>query len=93
MKVKISEEGLLYMERAGQMKPQYCPYSQDPARNGSMCGDWCPLFGAPENNPVITRDAPTMWIRRMTSLELCRKIITVDKADFIDERTTKGESK
>ena len=42
MKGKIDEDGNLYIERAGKMKQQFCPFDVKP------CGDWCPLFGEPE---------------------------------------------
>ena len=43
LKGKINQQGLLSIERAGQMKIQYCPYH--PA--GLECGDWCPKFNEP----------------------------------------------
>jgi hypothetical protein len=40
MKIKIDNEGCLWIERAGKMKAQICPYDE----NWTGCGDWCPLF-------------------------------------------------
>lgn len=40
MEIKIDEEGLLYVKRAGKWKGQVCPYHQ----TIQGCGDWCPLF-------------------------------------------------
>ena len=43
MKIKIDESGALYIERAGKMRKQYCPYT-GAATLPRFCGDWCPLF-------------------------------------------------
>jgi hypothetical protein len=45
MKGTIDREGTLFIERAGKMKGQSCPFSI----SMEWCGDWCPLFGEPEN--------------------------------------------
>lgn len=45
MKGKICSQGFLHIERAGELKPQGCPYS---VHASSRCGDWCPLFSEPE---------------------------------------------
>ena len=42
MRIEISENGYLWLERAGTMKRQDCHYRD------ARCGDWCPLFGEPE---------------------------------------------
>lgn len=44
MKGKIDIGGLLYIERAGKQKEQYCPEQ----REDMGCGDWCPKFREPE---------------------------------------------
>jgi hypothetical protein len=41
MKIKIDKDGYLWIERAGKMKKQFCPYD---SINEGYCGDWCPLF-------------------------------------------------
>jgi len=45
MKIRINKLGILEIERAGKMKEQLCPRQPgiDP------CGDWCALFGEPED--------------------------------------------
>ncbi len=43
MKAKIDNDGILFMERAGIMKKQFCPWTTD----GATCGDWCPKFIEP----------------------------------------------
>ena len=64
MEGKISEKGILYIERAGVMKLQGCPYG------GDWCGDGCPLFGEP-----IPEQGTTSAI-----LELCHgKKLFLDK--------------
>ena len=48
MKIKIDADGILWIERAGVLKEQFCPF--DPGDGDDkcvMCGDWCPLFGEP----------------------------------------------
>lgn len=41
MKARISDLGMLYIERvAGKFRAQCCPFIESP----SLCGDWCPLF-------------------------------------------------
>ena len=42
MKAKIDRNGILKVERAGEMKTQCCPYT--PGNYTSYCGDWCPKF-------------------------------------------------
>ena len=44
VKLKINASGNLFVERAGKLKPQGCPYKED----NVPCGDWCPLFQEPE---------------------------------------------
>ena len=48
MKIVIDEVGNLSLERAGEMKKQYCPFTDD-----ACCGDSCPHFVEPEKG-VIT---------------------------------------
>ncbi len=43
MKIRISYEGHLYLQRGGSMQQQTCPHKNLP------CGDWCPLFGEPHD--------------------------------------------
>jgi len=75
MKGKIDKDGCLLIERAGVMKPQHCPLTDDPSSN---CGDWCPLFGEPENSNTI----PENW-----TLELnCGAHKTFYFTGFTDER-------
>ncbi len=42
MNAKIDRNGILKVERAGEMKTQCCPYT--PGNYTSYCGDWCPKF-------------------------------------------------
>jgi hypothetical protein len=44
MKIIIDEHGDLYIKRVVRLKKQTCPFDAD----GTLCGDWCPLFGEPE---------------------------------------------
>jgi hypothetical protein len=45
MKIQIDKDGLLCIERVGQMKAQQCPGMPQEI---VYCGDWCPLFGEPD---------------------------------------------
>lgn len=51
MKIKITEDGCLELERKGYMRLQHCPFYLNSVQV-KCCGDWCPLFGEPveENN-------------------------------------------
>ena len=62
MKIKISNKGVLYLDRGGELKPQFCPFD----KTESFCGDWCPLF----DESSLHADHP--------SLELCRAFYDID---------------
>lgn len=47
MRGKITKCGDFYIERAGKMVVQMCPFILDEYRGHTSCGDWCPLFGEP----------------------------------------------
>jgi hypothetical protein len=64
MNGKISKEGTLYIERAGVMKRQECPFVNS-VDAGTACGDWCPLFGEIQGLPYATH---TSFL-----VELCEK--------------------
>jgi hypothetical protein len=49
MKIVINEYGLLYLERAGTLKEQFCPF----AHGQTSCGDWCPHFGEPDDDWLV----------------------------------------
>jgi len=58
-KMRIVIGGFLFIERAGQWKPQYCPIN-----GGASCSDICALFSEPVTLP-----------NGMTLLILCKKSI------------------
>jgi hypothetical protein len=72
MKGEISIHGNLFLERAGIMSKQWCPFSEGDAQ--AQCGDWCPLFGEPEqeDHTII--------------LSLCKKTLRLKGGYFKDER-------
>jgi hypothetical protein len=79
MNGKISKEGDLYIERAGVMKPQFCPhnpYALGSDNGMTECGDWCPLFGEIQKLPYV---AHTSFL-----VELCQKRLIFNQLD--DER-------
>jgi hypothetical protein len=53
MKIKLTYSmhegtGVLYLERTGKMRPQFCKSSPFwPDGTPRSCGDWCPHFGEP----------------------------------------------
>jgi hypothetical protein len=56
MKVKsfaLDKHGKLLIERAGNLKFQSCPRITTEGK-WIICGDWCPLFGEPEEVSLIT---------------------------------------
>jgi len=81
MKIKISKEGHLYLEKKGIMKKQYCPYSSS-SEIMTACGDWCPLFEEPiyDTNPY-REDCKTH-----VELIICKTTFTCKEPDFTDER-------
>lgn len=74
MKIKIDASGVLHVERAGKMKRQDCPFET----GGASCGDWCALFGEPEDH---WEDGDNGMC-----LELCRRTLYFQKPNFTDER-------
>lgn len=83
MKGKIDRAGCLYIERAGKVKKQRCPFYgvteefPDPAE----CGDWCPLFGEPMRETYIDDYGKN---KSRIVLALCHK--THEFNEFTDER-------
>ncbi len=82
MKGKINNEGELYIERAGRMVSQLCPYRSSAPHT---CGDWCPLFGEPSREYICTIMGQDCFSKN-TTLNLCNKKMTL--TEFKDERVT-----
>ena len=61
MKIKISRNGNLEIERAGEWKEQYCPHCPRIPEE-RLCGDYCPLFGEPKYRTGLGEQ---------TTLEIC----------------------
>ena len=79
MKAKIDKDGILWIERAGEMKQMRCVNRHD-----HFCRDVCPLFGEPD----IGRDeVGYIDVKKDSSLRLCETTI-VGKIE--DERTAQG---
>lgn len=70
-KIRIDDEGVLYIWRVNQWKKQKCRFSQD----AYFCGDTCPHFSEPyESTGEVV-------------LYLCNDTIwTVKSENFVDER-------
>ena len=76
-RIVINRYGELLLNRAGQLKKQYCP-------NGSIgriaCGDWCPKFNEPVN---VNNEDKTVYVE----LEICSCIAYAYKPEeFEDQR-------
>lgn len=79
MKAKIDKDGFLYIERAGVMKRQHCPYVDE-----QICGDWCPLFGEPQILTKHSRISTTSYETKIPIIVLCNK--TLELEELTDER-------
>jgi hypothetical protein len=73
MNIKLGSGGEFYIERAGEYKPQFCPFVPENSASRSYCGDWCPLFGEPLKKGMDTFVLP-----------LCHRELMIDSV--IDER-------
>jgi hypothetical protein len=73
MNIKINKLGNLEIERAGKFQSQGCPHK------GGNCGDWCPLFGEPQE----LNDGEKKW----EMLLVCGHVISTEYGEkIIDER-------
>ncbi|MCP4756363.1 MAG: hypothetical protein GY866_36330 [Proteobacteria bacterium] len=78
MRGRINKDGIIHIQRGGEMRLQYCPFFSVSSAGiePTVCGDWCPLFGDPvETNP----EEP------YTILDICRKQLVFE--ELIDERS------
>lgn len=82
MKGKIAADGSLFIDRAGAMKKAWCPLIDD-----MHCGNWCAMFGEPEEVDTSQVVAGSLTISSGFRLSLCHKEIVFDS--FTDERTQK----
>ena len=78
-KIKIDEDGYLWIERGGKMKIQMCPHDtsdRDSCRT-EPCGDWCPLFGEPhfdeDRNYCLSLCDNTEWFTDFDRFEDLRE--------------------
>jgi hypothetical protein len=78
MKIKIDKMGQLEIERAGKMRGQVCPYSQQEA----YCGEWCPMFQEPDIQTSTVPDCSVATVRG------CQFAYGVRLSDFTDERVS-----
>jgi hypothetical protein len=87
MKIRINKNGYLEIERIGKWKRVLCPLDSIRADTAcSTCGDWCALFGEPEESPVFFESDGTSGTGELVELELCHKTIVVNKKNFEDLR-------
>lgn len=72
MKGKIDKSGILYIERKGKYKKQFCPYQQtDLNGDDTACGGWCPMFGEPKKYDSYRKSG--------TKLHICSSILLFDE--------------
>ena len=76
MKIKINTNGFLLIKRATEFKKQLCPRQKITGTGDIKCGDWCPLFGEPENTTDKRRKV------ELQTLTLCHGTLT----GFINDR-------
>jgi len=76
MKIKIDRYGNLHIDRAGQMKRQYCPFVPSNVDGEQPpCGGWCPHFMEPHRSEGFVH------------LDLCFGTVwSVKIENFTDER-------
>ena len=76
MKAKLDKDGYFLIARNKDYKQQHCPFFSADGWS-DRCGDWCPLFGEPQDNEYLGT--------KSTKLTICQnKHITFDK--FVDTR-------
>ena len=51
MKIELSQNGWLSLERNGKLEMQYCPFFSVGHKEG--CGTWCPLFDEPKTKESV----------------------------------------
>lgn len=84
MKILIDKNGWLHIERAGEMKRQYCLNGcKDDNDYIRECGDWCPAFGEPGPGCCDAKGKPLTVIISLCS-EADRLICEFEH--FTDER-------
>lgn len=90
MKIKIDENGHLWLERAGKMRKVKCPkdhyieYSGMPTSKTYKhweCGDWCALW----SDYVYMVQEEGRGVEKQ-AIALCHVIHRCDLKDFTDER-------
>lgn len=80
MKIKIDKSGDLWISRPVKMKKQECH-----DRDDMYCGDWCPLFGEPEerHEPIYGDGIGPV---NAIELSICKRTLRCKPEDFEDER-------
>jgi len=51
VRIKLTEDGLLKIEKRDSFKKQYCPYESFEA--GICCGEYCPMFFVDTKNKQL----------------------------------------
>jgi hypothetical protein len=82
VKIRISHEGHLYLQRGDRVQQQTCPYKNLP------CGDWCPFFGEVEPERRFANGANGLeLIDNGHRLTICEGRVLV--GEITDERGAK----
>lgn len=86
MKILIDKNGWLHLDRAGKMKVQICPYATSHSTLVKNCGDWCPLFGEPEQFDTMECVPKAGRPLNAVRVKICRGMFSAYLEDFTDER-------
>lgn len=82
MYIEIASNGSLWIERAGKLKSMKCPMVDQ-----LQCGDWCALFGEPENIDKKSFYYGSGMVHIDTwEIILCHK--TLRTIHFVDKRSS-----
>lgn len=71
IKIKIDEDGFLWLRRGSELKVQFCQMADRP------CGDYCAGFGEPKGDVVDDGDI---------CLTICTRRLFCKPEEFLDER-------
>ena len=72
IKIKIDEDGFLWLRRGSKLKVQFCQLMAD-----RSCGDYCAGFGDPKGDVVDDGDI---------CLTICTRRLFCKPEEFLDER-------
>jgi len=84
MKAIISKAGYLSIERPEKIKSQFCPIAS--GEMAYVCGDWCPAFREPYNEPGSGHGEGAKTYTGRVGLRLCQQVGTLYFDEIEDQR-------